>query len=197
MNNIHIQYADYLATNYLTTAKRQMVSHFFKARFLLMFILLLSGINVSAEESLSGYQITSPVSGVIKKVYVQKGKTVNQGELLLEFDNTLINSNLAEAQAQLKLAKINLSEAKKELDRSNELYDRTVLSEHDLQLAKISYSKASAQHTAAKNKLTHAQWDKKHSKLYAPFNGRIIKVLSYQGQYVNNKLSAQTLLIIK
>ena len=191
MNNLYTKHSGYLAS------KRQKRAVFFRARFLLLFILLLGGTSISAEESVSGYQITSPVSGVIKKVYVQNGKKVNQGELLLEFDNTLINSNLAEAQAQLKLAKINLSEAKKELERANELYDRTVLSEHDLQLAKISYSKASAQYSSSENQLVHAQWDKGHSKLYSPFNGRVVKLLSYQGQYVNNKLSAQTLLIIK
>ena len=165
--------------------------------FFLLLALLFNARAVIAEESHPGYKISSPISGIIKQVYVQKNKKVKQGELLLEFDNTLINSNLSETQAKLKLAKMNLTEAKNELDRANELYDRTVLSEHDLQLAKVSHSKAAAQYASAKNQLIHAQWDKTHSKLYSPFDGQISNVLSYKGQYVNNQLTAKPLFVLK
>lgn len=177
--------------------KRQFVKFFLKLPFFIFFILLLDTAKVLADETLTGYQITSPVSGLIKQVYAKKNKTVKRGELLLEFNNTLIDSNLSAAESQMKLAKINLAEAKKELDRANELYQRTVLSEHDLQLAKILYAETSARFASAKNQLIHAQWNREHSKLYAPFNGRIMKVFSYQGQYVNSKFTAQTLLILK
>ncbi|MFK5893957.1 MAG: biotin/lipoyl-binding protein [Pseudomonadota bacterium] len=180
----------------LLVFKIQLSRFFFRMTFLFLLICLLGTNNVLAQETVSGYHISSPVSGVIKKVYVKTGKTVKQGELLLEYDNTLIDSNLAEAKAQINLAKINLSEAKKELERADELYERTVLSEHDLQLAKVLYSKAAAQFAGANNQLVHARWERTHSKLYAPFNGLVIKVFSYQGQYVNNKLTAQTLLIL-
>ncbi len=170
---------------------------FLRVLVFLMFTGLQVSSNVLAQEIASGYQITSPVSGVIKQVYVQSGKTVKPGDLLLEYDMTLIASNLLEAEALIKLAKVDLAEAKKERERAEELYDRTVLSDHELQQAKVLYSKASAQYASAKNQLVHAQWDKKHSKLYAPFQGRVVKVLSYPGQYVNNKFTAQTLLILE
>jgi len=164
---------------------------------LLIFFLYMMSLNVSASEPDSGYEITSPISGVIQAVHVQAGKLVKKGDLLLEFDNSLINSNLSEAQALMNLAKINLSEAKKEHERAEELYDRTVLSEHDLQKAKIQYSQAGAKYASSKNKLIHAQWEVTHSKLYAPFPGKVIKVFSFPGQYVNNQLTAQKLMIIE
>ena len=171
-------------------------------RFLFFAAFLLSGLlfttsSVLAQEEQSGYEITSPVSGVIKKVHVKPGQTVKKGDLLLEYDDSLIVSNLSEAQANIKLARLNRAEAKKEFSRAEELYDRTVLSEHELQQAKVLYSKALAQYAAADNQLVHAQWDMKHSKLYADFSGQVGKVFSYPGQFVNNKLTAQTLLIIK
>lgn len=164
---------------------------------LFILALLLGAASVSAQETVSGYRITSPVSGVIKQIYIQPGKKVKQGDLLLEYDETLIISNLSEAQANINLARVNRTEVKKELERAEELYERTVLSEHELQQAKVLYSKALAQYARAENKLTHAQWDKTHSRLYAPFNGQVIKVLSYPGQYVNNEFTAQTLLILE
>lgn len=164
---------------------------------LLMFCLALLLPVVNAQESVDHFEITSPVSGVIKAVHVQVGKTVKAGELLLEYDDKLIKSDLAEAKAVMELARINIQEAKKELERAEELYDRTVLSEHDLQLAKIQYSQAVAKHARDKNQLIHAQWHVDHSKLYAPFSGKIIQIFSYPGQYVNNQMMAQKLMIIE
>lgn len=159
-------------------------------------VLLMHSVHTLASDKVE-YKITSPISGIVKQVYVTAGKNVKKGDLLLEFDDTLIAANLSEARATIKLAKLNRAEAKKELDRAEELYDRTVLSEHDLQLAKVLYAKAEAQNSSAANKLIHAQWNVKHSKLYATFSGQVIQVFSYPGQYVNNHFSAQALFILK
>lgn len=162
----------------------------------LLFIILLSQ-SSHAEEADNSYKITSPLSGVINKVYVKSGQQVKKGDLLLDYDMTLINSNFAEAQANIKLEKFNRSEAKKEFERAEELYDRTVLSEYELQQARLLYTKAQAQYVAAENRLIHAQWDKQHSKLYSTISGKVGQVFSYPGQYVNNQFMAQPLLSIK
>ena len=150
-----------------------------------------------AQETDNTYKITSPLSGVINQVYIKAGQQIKKGELLLDFDSTLFNSNLAEARANIKLEKFNRSEAKKEFMRAEELYDRTVLSEYELQQARLLYTRAQAEYIAAENRLIHAQWDKQHSKLYATINGKIIQLFSYPGQYVNNQFAAQPLLTIK
>ncbi len=158
--------------------------------------LLMVSINVSASEN-ADFEITSPLSGVVKHIYVSTGKAVKKGDLLLEFDDALIISNLSEAQSMIRLAKLNREEAKKEFQRAEELYDRTVLSEHELQQAKVLYAKAQAQYAKAENQLIHAQWYIKHSKLYAGFTGKVSRIYSYPGQYVNNQFSVQPLLQIK
>lgn len=165
--------------------------------FFICFLLLALNLSVSAQDSPSGYEISSPVSGVIKMIYVKPGQAVKKGDLLLEYDDSLIAGNLFEAKAKIKLAKLNQAEAKKDYERAIELFDRTVLSEQELQQEKIAFTKASAEYAAAKNQLIHAQWNMSHIKLYATINGQVSDVYSYPGQYVNNKFSAQTLLIIK
>ncbi len=166
-------------------------------KFSCVIIFLLLSVNSLAEQSQTGFNITSPVSGVINKVYVTEGQSVKKGDLLLEYDTHLINSQLSEVQAKINFTRLNQAEAKKEFERAEELYDRTVLSELALQQEKISYRKAMAQYASIKNKLVHAQWDKKHSQLYASFSGTVMQVLSYPGQYVNNQYIAQTLFIIQ
>ena len=115
----------------------------------------------------------------------------------MQFDASLIDSNLTETKSKLDAATLNLSEAKKEFERAEELYDRTVLSEHDLQKAKIDYANAKADYASIKNLLVHRQWDKKYSQLHAPFAGKVLKLFSYSGQYVNNTISAQTLMSLE
>ena len=161
--------------------------------FLILLGVLLISNNVIAENNELVVNVNSATTGIIQKIYVQEGQIVKKGDLLLEFDNTLINSNLDEADSLLKLSKINLSEAKKEFQRSEELYERTVLSEHDLQNSKVLYYKAIAQHAKAKNTMIHREWEKKEHKLYAPFAAQIAQVLCYEGQYINNKFSSQML----
>ena len=166
--------------------------------FLFFFILLLLiADDVYSENQEIEVKINSAVSGIIQKVYVQKGQLVKKGDLLLEFDNSLINSNLDEVNSALKLSKINLSEAKKEFQRSQELYERTVLSEHDLQNSKVLYYKAIAQYAKAKNTMIHREWEKKEHKLYAPFDAQIAQVFCYEGQYINNKFSSQVLFSVQ
>lgn len=160
-------------------------------------VLLSLSANIIAENKTAELPVTSVTSGIIKKIHVQTDQIVKKGDLLIEFDDTLINSQLSVAKAMQKLAKNNLSEAKAELQRSEELYDRTVLSDHDLQMSKINYLKALAEHSSADNELIHREWEQKEHKVYAPFNAKIIKILCYSGQYINNKFSAQSLLIIQ
>jgi multidrug resistance efflux pump len=156
---------------------------------------LMPYVNVSAAEN-NEYKITSPISAVIKKLHVTPGKIVHKGDLLIEFDDTLIISNLSEAKENIALAILSRDEAKKELGRAKELYERTVLSEHELQMAKISYAQTKMQYARAKNKLVHAQWELHHTKLFSSIEGQVGRIFAYPGQYVNNEFSAQTLLII-
>lgn len=170
-----------------------------KKIFLCCLFLLINLIvcDIHAENSESEINITSAISGIVKTIHVKINQTIKQGELLLEFDETLINSNLLEANAMIKLTQINLLEAKKELERSKELFERTVLSEHDLQVSKVNYFKALSLHSEAENKLKHSLWDKKHHKLYAPYTATINKILTYTGQYINNKYAVQPIFVIQ
>ncbi len=144
------------------------------------------------------YPVSSPISsGVIKKIYVKEGQSIKQGDLLFDFDDRLIKSNLEEAKANVNMVRLKLIEAKKEVARSEELYERTVLSDYELQQSKIQYSEAQASLAQAKNKLVHAQWDQDYSKVHAPFNAMVKTILCYSGCYVNNNFSAQTILFLE
>ena len=82
-------------------------------------------------------KLSTPVSGVVAKVNVQPGDRVNQDDVLLQLDNGVMKANLEKAKADVEFYERSFKEAQRELDRNQELYDRTLIAEHDLEMAKI------------------------------------------------------------
>ncbi|MCU7815928.1 MAG: biotin/lipoyl-binding protein [Candidatus Thiodiazotropha sp. (ex Rostrolucina anterorostrata)] len=72
-------------------------------------------------------ELTTLASGMVGRVNVAVGATVSRGELLLELDQRRFKTKLAAAESRLEAATQQNSEAKRELDRALELYDRTLL----------------------------------------------------------------------
>ena len=167
-------------------------------KFILLLLLGFSTGIAYSETQTNLFPISSAISsGVIKTVYVTEGQSVKKGDLLFDFDDRLINSNLEEAQANVRMASLKASEARKDVERSIELYERTLLSDYDLQQSRVKYREAQAELAQAKNRLVHVQWDRDYSKVYAPFDGRVKTLKCYSGCYVNNNYATQTILILE
>ncbi|MGD8926538.1 MAG: biotin/lipoyl-binding protein, partial [Thioalkalispiraceae bacterium] len=91
------------------------------------------------DATLHWYQKTelgTVVSGIVKNVYVNVGDIVKKGDKLLQLDDSVSKAHVVEYRAKLQSAEEELKEAERERDRALELYDRTVLSQHELQVAK-------------------------------------------------------------
>lgn len=119
-------------------------------------------------------KLSTPVSGVVAKVNVHPGDRVMEGDVLLQLDNGVIKANVEKAKADVQHYERLYQEAERELERHQELYDRTVLSDHELELAHIAFDKATAQLKTAKAELAKAEFDLRYSEIKAPFNGIVI-----------------------
>jgi multidrug efflux system membrane fusion protein len=138
--------------------------------------------------------LSTPVSGVISEVLVKPGDRVSKGQTLLALDDRALKARLKGVQAELSLAEQNHREAQRELDRTQEMFDRTMLAEHDLELAKIGLAAAEAQLQIAQSNVTQAQWDLEYSAIKAPFDAWVIRVQGEKGQTVMNQIKAEPLL---
>lgn len=141
-------------------------------------------------------ELSTPVSGVIKSVLVDTGDRVKAGDILLQLDDRHYVAARDKASAELKDANEKRKEAKRELDRAQELYDRTVLSEHDLQTAKNAKVEADAAYATAKAALVNAELKLEYSRIRAPFDAYIIERHAEVGQTVVSQLKPETLLIV-
>jgi len=137
-----------------------------------------------------------PVSGVVQKVYVDVGQRLKKGDKLLQLDDTVFKVKVREARSSLKSQVEIYKEAKREKNRSQELYDRTVLSDHELQVAKNNEVKAAAERDQAQAALVKAKQILKYSTLRAPFNALVLERRAQAGKVIAARLNPETLFVV-
>ena len=165
-------------------------------------VLLLSMVQVMAAQEYSvnlkpGRQLTlgTLVSGIVREVKVQPGQVVEQGDVLLKLDQREFRAQLNRAKALVARANSLFEEAKREEERAEELYDRTLLSDHELQKARIGRLEAESRKYDAGADLVQAKLNLERSAITAPADGRVLEVLAWQGQPLQNSLEIQPLVM--
>lgn len=138
--------------------------------------------------------LTIAVDGIVNKVNVVTGQHVKKGQLLVSLDSRIFRANLQKAKARVNSVKAAYEEVNRELQRATELYDRTVLSDHDLQVAKNNEVQAKARLQEVKAELVKARIDLELSSLSAPFAGIILKRRVEVGQAIINKFAQAPLI---
>ncbi|MCW9030627.1 MAG: hypothetical protein OQK58_04000, partial [Gammaproteobacteria bacterium] len=140
-------------------------------------------------------ELSTPVNGVVQSVFAQPGKIAAKGEILVQLDARVFKADLKFAQAMYKNTEEQSLEAKRELDRQTDMYDRTMLSEHELQVAKNNYTAAQSQYQQAKSSLTKAKLNLEYSAIRAPFNAIIVSSTAVEGQVVASEMTPPVLVV--
>lgn len=141
-------------------------------------------------------ELSTTVSGMLGRLNVALGTPVKRGEVLLELDQRGYQSRLAAAESRLEATSQQHEEAKRELDRALELYDRTLLSDHERKQAEIAAALSDAAYREAEAKLVKIRLHREYSRLMAPFDGVVAAIHVQPGQAVINRDSAMGLITI-
>ena len=134
--------------------------------------------------------LSTPASGIVTATPVVAGVHVAQGQLLIQLDERPFRTAVRDATAQAHKHKLNRDEAERELDRTRELYDRRVISKHDLQLQEIAFAGAESDYTSAQAALDAARLRLEYSSIRAPFSGLVLEVAVAPGKTVVNTQEA-------
>lgn len=140
--------------------------------------------------------MSTSVSGIVDQVLVDVGDKVNKGDVLLRLQSDRFKASLNSARAAKDDALYKLKEAEREWDRAQELYERTVLSDRDLQLAENGLVAAKAQFANARAQYTNAQRDLAESIIKAPFDGVVLGRHVEPGQTVITRMSVVPMITI-
>jgi len=141
-------------------------------------------------------ELSMPVSGVVRAVQANTGERVKKGQVLLTLDAAAYQAGVAESQAELARHKEEELDAKRNLDRVQELYNRTVISTSELEQAQTRLIRAKAGTNAAQARLAHTQKTLGDATLRAPFDALVLARQAEPGQAVASQLQPQTLFVL-
>ncbi len=134
--------------------------------------------------------LSTSLDSTVVQTPARAGQQLKKGELLLKLEDEVAKARLAQARAELTHQKLLLAEAKSELQRSEELYDRTLLSDHDLVVARIAHAAADSSYRRAQTSLLVAQRELALTRIVAPFDAIVLQRHVQQGETVNGRFKA-------
>lgn len=154
--------------------------------------------------------VGAQVSGQLKKLHVDVGTEVKEGQLLAEIDAeqsaARVDANRASLRAQqatLVERQVNIEKAERDLQRQQNLMAEEATTAEQVQNADTALRAARTQLNSLKAQIDQQQASMrveeanlKFTKIYAPMSGTVISVTARQGQTLNTNQSAPTLLRI-
>jgi HlyD family secretion protein len=151
--------------------------------------------------------VSSEMSGVIRRVHVDDNSIVRKGDVLAELDAVKLEAMLARAHAALLAARARvltaeatIAETRIALDRARTLRKKGISSGQELDAAKAAFDRANAAHAAATADvkvaeadvaLQEADLDK--TRILSPIDGVVLRRSAEPGQTVASSLQAPVL----
>jgi membrane fusion protein (multidrug efflux system) len=132
---------------------------------------------VRSDQSVSLYPESA---GRIAKVNVRAGQQIAAGTVVVELDNQVMRSSLAEVKTQLELAQTLY-------DKQKRLWDQGVGSE-------VQYLQAKTQFESLKKRLSAVEAQVGMTQIRAPFSGTVDEVFVREGEYAAPGMAAARLI---
>jgi len=128
--------------------------------------------------------IFAQTSGYLKTWYFDIGAKVKAGEVLVEIDTPEVDQELAEAQAQVKVAQAALELARVTFVRDQDLFNRKVIAAEDYDTAADTYHESQATLAADQANVHRLEALEAFKIIRAPFDGIVTARDIDLGEYV-------------
>ncbi|MFV1983732.1 MAG: efflux RND transporter periplasmic adaptor subunit [Thiohalomonadales bacterium] len=172
-------------------------------RKLLLLIILMSSITIveakDIKAKLTWFNVTKlsfRVNGIIANILVKPGDHIKIKQKLIYLDQREFTDNVKLTNSLQISRKSDLNEAKRELDRSIELFDRTVLSEHELQIVKNDFIVSETRYVTANINWLKSKRDLEFSNIVAPFNAIVLELFVNKYETVISSFKASPAIVI-
>lgn len=154
--------------------------------------------------------VGAQVSGQLRKILVEVGSEVKEGDLLAEIDAETSMARVEASRAQLRSQQAQMTErelalgkAERDLQRQKNLMLEEATTTETLQNAETTVRTARAQIQSLKASMEQLQASMrveeanlKFTRIYAPMGGTVVSITARQGQTLNTNQSAPTLMRI-
>jgi HlyD family secretion protein len=134
-------------------------------------------------------EIKSKASGEIVDLPVEQGDEVLKGDLIARLDQKDERAAVAQAQADLDIARAEQNQAQRIYDRRNELFDRQLISEEEWNQIELNRTVAKGKLVQATTALDRARERLSESVVRAPIAGIILQKYVEKGQIIASGVS--------
>ena len=131
-------------------------------------------------------EVKSKASGEILEVLADSGDRVERGTLLLRIDQRQLRNTLAQAKADLEVARARLSNAEAQLRRSEKLYQGQSISEAAYDQAVLDHATARAEVVRSEAAVENAQIEMDDADVLAPIDGTVLRREVERGQVISS-----------
>ena len=128
--------------------------------------------------------VKAEVGGKVKKMNVLPGQTVKKGDLLAEIDDSVLLTDKAGALTEIDGAKLAMEKAKKNYERSRDLFEQKLVSREVFDNTTAEFEIASNDLIKAERKLQQVEDQLHFAKVVAPSNGTVLTVPVVEGQVI-------------
>jgi len=135
-------------------------------------------------EAVESVEIRPRVAGHLTGVHFREGGAVGQGDLLFTIDDREYRAAAEAARADVARAEARVSLARQELKRAQELIDRKLVAERELDARRVEMQQAEADELAARARLRQAELDLGFTRITSPIAGRTGEALVKPGNLV-------------
>lgn len=118
--------------------------------------------------------ISSRILARINTITVRAGDKVKKGDLLIQLEQTDLQSQVLQAKQNIIALQARNKEAKQNFERSVELFKKQLISAFNLDKDRADYQSVVAELTAAKQRLSQSETTLSYATLIAPINGLIV-----------------------
>lgn len=140
---------------------------------------------VAQIQSAKNVEIRSQAVGYIKKILVDEGQFVNEGQVLFQLNAEKYKNEVDKSIALKGSAEAEMTAAEVEVRRVKILADKNVISKTELELAEAKYKIAKAKVAEARVNQTNAELNLSFAFIKAPFSGVINRIPLKAGSLVN------------
>ncbi len=119
-------------------------------------------------------EVGSQVSGTIAKLFADFNSKVRKGEIIAIIDSTFLYASLKEAEANMERVQAQVNEAKRNLNRISELYNKNLVSQSDYDAASTSYETSIAQLKQSESAYEKTKVNFRYSVIRSPIDGIVI-----------------------
>lgn len=133
--------------------------------------------------------VKSKASGEIISMQVETGDEVGLGELMARIDPRVQRNALAQAQANLEVARARLQNAEAQKRRADELFARGSIAETEYETSNLAHATARADVVGAETQLENARDQMEDTSVKAPIRGTILQKSAELGTVISSPTS--------